>query len=332
MITRLAHTPGEPAGIGPDICVMLAQRPYPETEIIAIADPELLQRRAERLGIELVLHQFEKDQPASPLSPGHLRYLPVPLQNEVICGKLNPDNAAYVIETLKSATEGCLNGIFNGMVTGPVHKGIINDAGLCFTGHTEYLSGLCDNAHPVMMLATPELRVALTTTHMPLKDVSQAITKERLRMVATILHNDLRKCFGIKQPRIMVCGLNPHAGEQGHLGREEIEVIEPVLAELNSQGMQLIGPLPADTLFTPIHLQQADAVLAMFHDQGLPVLKHIGFGHAVNITLGLPIIRTSVDHGTALPLAGTDQADLGSLIYAVKVADTMARSRNKAQL
>ncbi|MET0019521.1 MAG: 4-hydroxythreonine-4-phosphate dehydrogenase PdxA [Candidatus Thiodiazotropha sp. 6PLUC1] len=332
MITRLALTPGEPAGIGPDICVMLAQRPYPETEIIAIADPHLLQLRAERLGMELKLHPFEADQPPSPLPPGQLRYLPASLQNEVRCGKLNPDNAAYVIETLKRATEGCLNGDFNGMVTGPVHKGVINDAGLSFTGHTEYLSGLCDNAHPVMMLATPELRVALATTHLPLKDVSQAITKERLRRVATILHNDLQQCFGIKQPRILVCGLNPHAGEQGHLGREEIEVIEPVLAELNSQGMQLIGPLPADTLFTPIHLQQADAVLAMFHDQGLPVLKHIGFGHAVNITLGLPIIRTSVDHGTALPLAGTDQADLGSLIYAVKVADTMARSRLKAEL
>jgi 4-hydroxythreonine-4-phosphate dehydrogenase len=306
---------------------MLAQRPYPESEIVAIADPHLLQQRAERLGMELVLHPFEADQPPSPLPPGHLRYLPVSLQHQVTCGRLDPDNAAYVIETLKHATEGCLAERFDGMVTGPVHKGVINDAGLSFTGHTEYLSGLCGNAHPVMMLATPELRVALATTHLPLKEVSQAITKQRLRKVATILHNDLKRCFGIKQPRILVCGLNPHAGEQGHLGTEEIEVIEPVLAELNSQGMQLIGPLPADTLFTPIHLQQADAVLAMFHDQGLPVLKHIGFGHAVNITLGLPIIRTSVDHGTALPLAGTDQADLGSLLYAVKVADTMARGR-----
>jgi 4-hydroxythreonine-4-phosphate dehydrogenase len=327
LITRLALTPGEPAGIGPDICVMLAQRPYPETEIVAVADPDLLHYRAKRLGITIALHPLEEGQPATPLPPGQLRYLPVPLQSEVTCGRLNPANASYVIETLKLATEGCLDGRFNGMVTGPVHKGVINDAGLSFTGHTEYLSGLCDNAHPVMMLATPELRVALVTTHLPLREVSQAITKDRLRKVATILHNDLQHCFGLKQPRIMVCGLNPHAGEQGHLGLEEIEIIEPVLADLNSQGMQLIGPLPADTLFTPVHLQQADAVLAMYHDQGLPVLKHLGFGKAVNITLGLPIVRTSVDHGTALPLAGTNQAERGSLIYAIKVADSMARSR-----
>ena len=309
---------------------MLAQRPYPETDIVAIADPGLLQQRAQRLGLSLTLLPFEEDQPPTPLPPGQLRYLPVSLRNEVSCGKLNPANAGYVLDTLRSATQGCLDGHFNAMVTGPVHKGVINDAGLSFTGHTEYLSGLCDDAHPVMMLATPELRVALVTTHLPLSEVSRAITKERLRQVASILHNDLQQRFGLKQPRIMVCGLNPHAGEQGHLGREEIEIIQPVLAELNSQGMHLIGPMPADTLFTPIHLQQADAVLAMYHDQGLPVLKHLGFGNAVNITLGLPIIRTSVDHGTALPLAGTDQADLGSLIYAVKVAENMVRSRHDA--
>jgi 4-hydroxythreonine-4-phosphate dehydrogenase len=305
---------------------MLAQRPYPETELVAIADPELLRQRADRLGLPLALHPLEEDQPPTPLHPGQLRYVPVSLHNDVTCGKLNPANAPYVLETLSNAVAGCLDGRFDAMITGPVHKGVINDAGLPFTGHTEYLSGLCNDAHPVMMLATPELRVALATTHLPLSKVSQAITKTRLRQVATILHNDLQQRFGLKRPRIMVCGLNPHAGEQGHLGREEIEVIQPVLAELNSQGMQLIGPLPADTLFTPIHLQQADAVLAMYHDQGLPVLKHIGFGQAVNITLGLPFIRTSVDHGTALPLAGTDQAELGSLIYAVKVAQTMARS------
>jgi 4-hydroxythreonine-4-phosphate dehydrogenase len=305
---------------------MLAQRPNPETELVAIADPELLQQRADRLGLPLALCPFEEDQPPTPLPPGQLRYLSVSLHNDVTCGKLNPANAPYVLDTLNNAVAGCLDGRFDAMITGPVHKGVINDAGLPFIGHTEYLSNLCNDAHPVMMLATPELRVALATTHLPLSKVSQAITKTRLRQVATILHNDLQQRFGLKRPRIMVCGLNPHAGEQGHLGREEIEVIQPVLAELNSQGMQLIGPLPADTLFTPIHLQQADAVLAMYHDQGLPVLKHIGFGQAVNITLGLPIIRTSVDHGTALPLAGTDQADLGSLIYAVKVAQTMARS------
>ncbi len=306
---------------------MLAQRPYPETEIVAIADPQLLQQRAQRLGMELELVLFDESSPPSPLSPGKLRYLPATLNHEVTCGRLNPANASYVLETLRIATEGCINGRFDGMVTGPVHKGVINDAGLPFTGHTEYLSSLCNDAYPVMMLATPDLRVALVTTHLPLAKVSQAITKERLQRVATTLHNDLQRFFGIALPRIMVCGLNPHAGEQGHLGREEIEIIQPALAELNSKGMQLIGPLPADTVFTPIHLQQADAILTMYHDQGLPVLKHLGFGGAVNITLGLPIVRTSVDHGTALPLAGTSQANLGSLQYAVKVAQSMVRSR-----
>jgi 4-hydroxythreonine-4-phosphate dehydrogenase len=310
---------------------MLAQKPSPQTDIVAIADPTLLQQRAARLGLPLQLIPFDRQQTATPLAPGKLKYLPVKLDHEAICGQLNPANAEYVLQTLRLATEGCLKGDFDGMVTGPVHKGVINDAGLPFTGHTEYLSALCEDAFPVMMLATPNLRVALVTTHLPLSEVCQAITKQRLQQVATILHNDLKSCFGLELPRILVCGLNPHAGEQGHLGREEIEIIQPTLAALNSQGMQLIGPLPADTIFTPIHLQQADAILAMYHDQGLPVLKHLGFGNSVNITLGLPIIRTSVDHGTALPLAGTDQADLGSLRYAVKVAETMAvsRMRNK---
>ncbi|MET0067493.1 MAG: 4-hydroxythreonine-4-phosphate dehydrogenase PdxA [Candidatus Thiodiazotropha sp.] len=326
MISRLALTPGEPAGIGPDLCVMLAQRTHPTTDIIAIADPELLLQRAARLGLDLKIHPFEPSSPPSALSPGELRVLPVQRRAEIQCGTLDPANAAYVLDTLRLATEGCLSGQFEGLVTGPVHKGIINEAGLPFTGHTEFLSELCGNAHPVMMLATPDLRVALVTTHLPLREVSHAITAERLRQVATILHQDLQRRFALKQPRILVCGLNPHAGEQGHLGREEIEIIEPVLADLNSQGMQLIGPLPADTLFTPVHLQQADAVLAMYHDQGLPVLKHLGFGRAVNVTLGLPIIRTSVDHGTALPLAGTGQIELGSLVYAVTVAENMAAS------
>ncbi|MCU7907186.1 MAG: 4-hydroxythreonine-4-phosphate dehydrogenase PdxA [Candidatus Thiodiazotropha sp. (ex Epidulcina cf. delphinae)] len=330
LISRLAFTPGEPAGIGPDLCVMLAQRPYPATEIVAVADPALLQQRAERLGLALQLLPFESDKPPAPLHPGQLRYLPVALQNEVSCGRLNPANAGYVLETLRLATEGCLANRFDGLVTGPVHKGVINDAGLPFTGHTEYLSALCNNVHPVMMLATPGLRVALVTTHLPLSEVSRAITKERLHRVAGILHHDLQRRFGIRQPHIMVSGLNPHAGEQGHLGREEIEIIQPVLAELNDSGMMLIGPLPADTLFMPTHLRQADAILAMYHDQGLPVLKHLGFGNAANITLGLPIIRTSVDHGTALSLAGTDQADPGSLVYAIEVAETMVRSRQNA--
>jgi 4-hydroxythreonine-4-phosphate dehydrogenase len=308
---------------------MLAQRPYPATEIVAVADPELLQQRAKRLGRALSLQTFHENQPPTPLPPGQMWVLPVELKTEARCGVLDPQNAAYVLETLRCATQGCLRGSFDGMATGPVHKGVINEAGLPFTGHTEYLANLCDHAHPVMMLATPDVKVALVTTHLPLKEVSQAITWKRLDRVATILHNDLQQRFGLKQPRILVSGLNPHAGEQGYLGREEIEVIEPVLAHLNSKGMQLIGPLPADTLFTPIHLQQADAILVMYHDQGLPVLKHLGFGRAVNITLGLPIIRTSVDHGTALPLAGTDQVDLGSVIYAIKVAECMVLTQKK---
>ncbi|MCU7842552.1 MAG: 4-hydroxythreonine-4-phosphate dehydrogenase PdxA [Candidatus Thiodiazotropha sp. (ex Monitilora ramsayi)] len=319
-------TPGEPAGIGPDLCVMLAQRPTPSTDLIAVADPDLLQQRAELLGLKLDLLPVDSQTSGTTAQPGQLKIVPVPLRKEVKCGSLEPGNAPYVLETLRIATQGCLAGTYDALVTGPVHKGVMNDAGLPFTGHTEYLAELSD-AHPVMMLATPGLRVALVTTHLPLSEVSQAITAERLRLVATTLHQDLQQRFGLKQPRILVCGLNPHAGEQGHLGGEETEIIEPVLAELNAAGMQLIGPLPADTLFTPVQLQQADAVLAMYHDQGLPVLKHLGFGQAVNVTLGLPIIRTSVDHGTALPLAGTGQANLGSLLYAVKVAAEMAERR-----
>lgn len=305
---------------------MLAQRPTPSTDLIVIADPDLLQQRAEQLGMPLELLPVDPQASQSPAKPGQLKIVPVTLRKETRCGALDPDNAPYVLEALRVATQGCIAGIYDGLVTGPVHKGVMNDAGLPFTGHTEYLAELSD-AHPVMMLATPGLRVALVTTHLPLSKVSQAITAERLRQVATTLHQDLQQRFGIKQPRILVCGLNPHAGEQGHLGREEIEIIQPVLAELNASGMQLIGPLPADTLFTPVQLQQADAVLAMYHDQGLPVLKHLGFGQAVNVTLGLPIIRTSVDHGTALPLAGTGQANLGSMLYAVKVATEMAERR-----
>ena len=323
MIPRLALTPGEPAGIGPDLCVMLAQRPRPGIDLIAVADPELLQQRAQRLGLPIEIVPPELSRLAK---PGQLKVAPVSLRQAVTCGKLDPRNADYVLETLTLATKGCLDGDYAGLVTGPVHKGVINQAGLPFTGHTEFLAEICQ-AHPVMLMATPGLRLALVTTHMPLAEVSRAITTDRLSRVASTLHRDLQQRFGLKQPRILVCGLNPHAGEQGYMGQEEIEIIEPVLAELNTSGMQLIGPLPADTIFTPVMLQQADAVLAMYHDQGLPVLKHMGFGKAVNITLGLPFIRTSVDHGTALPLAGTGQVNLGSLQYAVKMATEMAARR-----
>jgi 4-hydroxythreonine-4-phosphate dehydrogenase len=326
MIPRLALTPGEPAGIGPDLCVMLAQRPRPDVDLVAIADPELLQQRAERLGMNLELLPLASTASTTPVKPGQLRIYPLQLRCKCQCGKLDPRNADYVLESLTHAAEGCLAGDYAGLVTGPVHKGVINEAGVPFTGHTEFLAKIC-RADPVMLMATPGLRLALVTTHLPLAEVSRAITRERLRQIASILHRDLQQRFGLKQPRILVCGLNPHAGEQGYLGQEEIEIIEPVLAELNTSGMQLIGPMPADTIFTPVMLQQADAVLAMYHDQGLPVLKHMGFGKAVNITLGLPFIRTSVDHGTALPLAGTGQVNLGSLQYAVKVAAEMAARR-----
>jgi 4-hydroxythreonine-4-phosphate dehydrogenase len=320
----IAITPGEPAGIGPDLVVRLARERL-DTRMVVIADPDLLEERAKRLGIALRIDRFEPDHPTDPPCPGHLTVLPVAVRHAVVPGRLDTANAAYVLETLRIACDGCLEGRFDALVTGPVHKGVINDAGLPFTGHTEFLAERCA-AEPVMMLATPGLRVALVTTHLPLREVSAAITREHLTRVIGILHRDLSTRFGILDPRILVCGLNPHAGEGGHLGREEIDVIEPVLDSLRALGWRLIGPLPADTAFVPDKLADADAVLAMYHDQGLPVLKHLGFGQAVNITLGLPIIRTSVDHGTALDLAGTDRADSGSLRAAIATAKFLVES------
>lgn len=320
----LALTPGEPAGVGPDLCVGLAgtERDYP---IIAIASPELLKERAGRLGLALDIHLFNGKGPVA-TSAGSLSVLPVEMAVAAEPGRLDSRNAPYVLECLTRATEGCLSKQFSALVTGPIHKGVINDAGISFSGHTEFLASIT-GGHPVMMLACPGLRVALATTHLPLRAVSDAITAETLEQVLRILQQDLRNRFAISEPRILVCGLNPHAGEGGHLGREEIEVITPVLRRLRQEGMALEGPLPADTLFTPPHLARADAVLAMYHDQGLPVLKHLGFGNSVNITLGLPIIRTSVDHGTALDLAGGGQANDGSLHAAIETACRLA-SRN----
>jgi 4-hydroxythreonine-4-phosphate dehydrogenase len=323
-IPRLALTPGEPAGIGPDLAVLLAQQPQ-AAEIVAVADPDLLLQRARLRGVPLQLREVDLSAAAQTNAPGTLSVLPVPLAAAAVPGTLNRDNAAYVLETLRRATALCQTGACAALVTGPVHKGIINDAGIPFTGHTEFLAALTHTPRVVMMLATPGLRVALATTHLPLRAVADAITQPLLSEVIGILQHDLRTRFGIARPRILVCGLNPHAGEGGHLGREEIEVIGPVLETLRAQGMQLIGPLPADTLFTPRHLEHADAVLAMYHDQGLPVLKHKGFGRAVNVTLGLPIVRTSVDHGTALELAGIGAIDLGSLQYAIEVALEMSQ-------
>ncbi len=326
-LPRFALTPGEPAGIGPDLCLLLAQhaQPYP---LIAIASCDLLNERAAQLGVAVrAVAVVPQAWPDAPAPAGTLYVWDTPLRGAVVAGQLNVANGAYVLETLTRAGQGCLNGDFAGMITAPVHKGVINDAGIAFSGHTEFLADLTHTEQVVMMLATRGLRVALVTTHLPLKDVAAAITAERLERVTRILHNDLVEKFGIPAPRILVCGLNPHAGEGGHLGREEIEIIEPTLERLRGEGLNLIGPLPADTLFTPKHLEHCDAVLAMYHDQGLPVLKYKGFGAAVNVTLGLPIIRTSVDHGTALDLAGSGAIDTGSLQVALETAYQMAESR-----
>ena len=315
---RIALTSGEPAGIGPDLC-LLADSDYP-VETVILGNRQLLQQRAAELGLHFDLADYQPDQ--APRA-GHHCLLEIPLQHECSAGLLNPDNAHYVLSMLERATQGCLKNEFAAMVTAPIHKGIINDAGIAFTGHTEFLAEQCDVATPVMMLATEGLRVALATTHIPLHQVAENITTDKLETVLTTLHQELVSKFNISQPRILVCGLNPHAGEDGHLGTEEITIINPLLKKYRQQGMNLIGPLPADTLFTPNKLIDADAVLAMYHDQGLPVLKHMGFGRAVNITLGLPIIRTSVDHGTALEIAGTGQADPGSLDIAIRTAIAM---------
>ena len=326
---RFALTPGEPAGIGPDLCLLLSREAQPHP-LIAIASRQLLEQRARTLGVDINLIEVTAERlPTVPAAAGALYVWDTPLGAEVTAGQLDTANAAYVLQTLTRAGQGCLDGLFDGMITAPVHKGVINDAGITFSGHTEFLADLTRTQQVVMMLATRGLRVALVTTHLPLKDVAAAITTERLERVTRILHADLVDKFGLSQPRILVCGLNPHAGEGGHLGREEIEVIEPCLQRLRAEGMDLIGPLPADTLFTPKHLEHCDAVLAMYHDQGLPVLKYKGFGAAVNVTLGLPIIRTSVDHGTALDLAGTGRIDGGSLQVALETAYQMATSRQR---
>lgn len=320
MPNAFAITAGEPAGIGPDLLVQIAQQAWPQT-LVAIADPTLLQQRAEQLRLPLTLLPYTTN--SAPAPAGALYVQPVSLNASVSPGQLNPENAKYVLNTLRHATQGCLNNDYAAMITAPVHKGVINDAGIPFSGHTEFLADLTQG-HPVMMLACPGLRVALATTHLPLHAVAKAITPDVLERVIQVLDQALRTRFNLSNPRILVCGLNPHAGEGGHLGQEEIEIIEPTLAKLRQTGIDLSPPLPADTLFTPKYLQQADAVLAMYHDQGLPVLKHLGFGHAVNITLGLPIIRTSVDHGTALELAGSGQADAGSLSAAIQQAVLMS--------
>lgn len=338
----VALTTGEPAGIGPELTLMLAASGEPlPAALVAVGDPDMLAERAVALGLAIDLEVSTPESEPPPPRPGVLPVWPVALRAPARAGVLEPANGDYVLETLDVAIGACRDGRAGAMVTAPLHKGAIIEGGHPgFTGHTEYLRDACGVAEVVMMLATDTalhgivagetrcpLRVALATTHLPLRDVADAITAERLERVLRILDGDLRRHFGIAAPRIVVCGLNPHAGEDGHLGREELEIIAPTLARLRDQGFDLDGPLPADTLFTPRHLEGADAVLAMYHDQGLPVLKYAGFGRGANITLGLPIVRTSVDHGTALDLAGQGIADPGSLRIAVTLAAEMACRR-----
>lgn len=329
-IPRIALTPGEPAGIGPDLAIMLSQKAF-DADIVAICDPELLRERARRLGLAFTPVAFDPESPPAAQRAGRLHVAAVDLAAPVQPGRLNPDNGRYVLDTLTRAARWCETGVCAAMVTGPVQKSVINDAGIPFTGHTEFLAQLTGAGEPVMMLATPGLRVALATTHLPLRDVAAHITAPRLNRTLDILTLDLRRLMGIERPRIYVTGLNPHAGEGGYLGREEIDVIAPVLEAQRTRGVDLIGPLPADTLFTPKYLQHADAVLAMYHDQGLPVIKHMGFGQTVNVTLGLPIVRTSVDHGTALDLAGSGNADASSLEAALEMAIEIAHNVRRAR-
>jgi 4-hydroxythreonine-4-phosphate dehydrogenase len=322
-IPRILITSGEPAGVGPDACVSLAQRDW-EADLVVAADADLLAATAESLGLPLTLERYDATQPLKPHRNGVIQVLHIPTRCQVVPGHPDVRNAAYVIEMLDRACDGCTNGEFAAMVTAPVQKSTLMDAGYRFSGHTEYLAERTRAALPVMLLINDQLRVALVTTHLPLSEVPRAITRDRLRSTLRIVNMDLERHFSLQPPRIAVLGLNPHAGEGGHLGREELDIIEPVIAELQSEGMNLQGPIPADTAFTPRFLKTVDVILAMYHDQGLPVIKHVGFGNAVNMTLGLPILRTSVDHGTALSLARSGKADTGSLSAAVALAIDLA--------
>jgi len=318
----LVVTSGEPAGIGPDLCLALAASPWAK-RIVVVADPDMLAERARILGVDISLCEYSAD---TPQDHSGLQVLPQPLQSPAVCGTLNPDNAQSLLDGIERAVSGCQSREFSGLVTAPLQKSVILDAGIDFTGHTEFLAKLTSAETPVMLLAAKGLRVALVSTHMPLSEVPAYLTSERIAAVIRVLHEDLQQKFAITKPRILVCGLNPHAGEGGHLGNEERDVIAPVIQACQEKGMDVVGPLPADTAFTPV-AGPADAILAMYHDQGLPVLKYAGFGTAVNVTLGLPIIRTSVDHGTALDIAGKGTADVGSMLAAVDMAAQLAAAR-----
>lgn len=329
MLPIIAITSGEPAGIGPDIILKaLSEQTFP-ARLVVLADPDLLLDRANTLGLKVSFEHVQSARDAGEHQQSVIQVFPIRQAKKTVAGVLDLANSPYVLETLKQAGEGSLRGEFDAIVTPPVHKGILCDTGVHFSGHTEFFQAQCQSPHVVMMLATEAMKVALVTTHLPLKDVSAAITEQSISLVVRALNKDLQIKFGIAQPKILVCGLNPHAGEDGHLGREEIDTIIPTLNKLRLEGIDLIGPLPADTLFTPKYLDEADCALAMYHDQGLPVLKYSGFGNAVNITLGLPIIRTSVDHGTAIDLAGTGKANSGSLKVAIQHAINMANNAKK---
>jgi 4-hydroxythreonine-4-phosphate dehydrogenase len=319
MTKRVAITPGEPAGIGPDLVITIAQQSWP-VELVVVASKALITNRAKQLNLPITLIDYDPNEQARPQAKNTLTILDVPLAQPTVPGILDVNNGVYVVETLKVASDKNISGEFDAVVTGPVNKGLINKAGVPFSGHTEFFAHQANCSDVVMMLATKGLRVALVTTHIPLAYVSKAITFERLQKVTRILHEDLKTKFGIQSPKIYACGINPHAGEDGHLGREEIETMEPAFAQLREEGINIIGPLPADTIFQEKYLKDAEAILSIYHDQGLPVLKYKGFGSSVNITLGLPFIRTSVDHGTALELAGTGNADSGSMMEAINSA------------
>ncbi len=318
----LVITAGEPAGIGPELCLTLAHERLPR-DIVVISDAELLRSRAEQTGIATTIIEVDPENFNAKAGTGELLVIDAPFPDSIECGKLNPANAPVLLDGLGVAIRGCLDGRFGALVTAPLSKSVINDAGIAFTGHTEFLAEATGVEQPVMLLVAAGLRVALATTHLPLRDVADSLRPDGLKRTLQILLADLRDKFRIDDPEVVVCGLNPHAGEGGHLGFEDREIIAPVVAELAAQGNKVRGPVPADTAFTPA-AGHKDAVLAMYHDQGLPVLKHAGFGHAVNVTLGLPIVRTSVDHGTALDLAGSGTADNGSLLQAVRLAAELA--------
>ena len=326
-IPRIVVTSGEPAGVGPDACVTLAQNDW-QADLVVAADAQLLAATAAALGLPLTVERYDSRRPAKAHRAGTLQVMHIPTSYQVVAGRPDVRNASYVIDMLDRACDGCTNGEFAAMVTAPVQKSTLMDAGYAFSGHTEYLAERTRAAMPVMLLLNDQLRVALVTTHLALADVPRAITKDRLRTTLRIVNMDLERHFSLLPPRIAVLGLNPHAGEGGHLGREELDIIEPVIQELQDEGLSLQGPIPADTAFTKRFLETTDVIVAMYHDQGLPVIKHVGFGNAVNMTLGLPILRTSVDHGTALSLARTGKADTGSLRAALALAIELASARS----